>query len=71
LQAKQGGKKFGQANLSTPAKKTEKKARKKKAPSPSPVYVPSEYEQKAMQKRKEIAEYIAKTFPKENKEVTC
>ena len=46
-----------------------KKPRKKKTPSPSPVYVPSEYELKAMQKRKEIAEYIAAKFPKENKEV--
>jgi hypothetical protein len=31
--------------------------------------VPSEYELKAMQKRKEIAEYIATKFPRENKEV--
>jgi hypothetical protein len=46
-----------------------KKARKKKTPFPSPVYVPSEYELKAMQRRKEIAEYTDKTFPKEKKEV--
>ena len=70
LPEKQGGKKNKQANLSTPDKEVQKKKpRKKKTPSPSPVYVPSEYELKAMQKRKEIAEYIAAKFPKENKEV--
>jgi hypothetical protein len=56
LPAKQGGE-VEQDNLSTPVKTMEKKkAREKKTPSPSPVYVPSEYELKAMQKRKEIAE---------------
>ena len=45
------------------------KARKKNTPSPSPIYVPSEYELKAMQRRKEIAEYMEKTFPKEKKGV--
>ncbi len=63
-------KKIKQANLSTPDKEVQKKKpRKKKSPSPSPVNVPSEYELKAMQKRKEIAEYIATKLPKENKEV--
>ncbi len=57
-----------QPNLSSPEKAVQrKKPREKKTPSPQPTYVPSEYELKAMQRRKEIAEYIAKTFPKENK----
>jgi hypothetical protein len=32
--------------------------------------VPSEYELKAMQRKKEIAEYILKKLPNESKEVT-
>jgi hypothetical protein len=63
LPEKQEKKKVEKANLST-------QARKKKTPSPSPAYVPSEYELKAAKKRKEITEYIVKKFPKENKQVT-
>ncbi len=61
--------KVEQPNLSTPAKTMEKKkAMKNKTSSPSPVYVPSKYELKATQRRREIAKYMEK-FPKEKKEV--